>query len=68
MKMLRIIVLMTMFLMPMRAQAAITIDFGAIAGTIQSVVTNVKVKIDRIKANVMEWKIVQTLGSALKSV
>ncbi len=68
MKMLRIIVLMTMLLLPMRAQAAITIDFGAIAGTIQSVVTNVKVKIDRVKANVMEWKIVQTLGTALKSV
>lgn len=68
MKMIRVLMLLVLLLMPVRAQAAITIDFGAIIGTIQSVVTNVKVKIDRVKANVLSWKMVQALGSAIKSV
>ncbi len=65
---LRILLLVLMLLLPIKAQAAITWDFSAIAGTIQTVVTNVKTQIDTVKATVLEWKFVQRLGSYISTV
>jgi len=65
---LRILVVVLMLLMPLKAQAAITWDFGAISGTIQNVVTNVKTAIDTAKGTVLEWKFIQHLGSCISTV
>ena len=65
---LRILLVVLMLMMPIKAQAAIKWDFSAIAGTIQTVVTNVKTQIDTVKATVLEWKFVQRLGSYITTV
>lgn len=64
---LRILLVVMMLLMPLKANAAITWDFSAISGTIQSVVTNIKVQIDATRATIAEWKVVTQLGSYIKT-
>lgn len=63
---LRILLVVIMLLMPLKANAAITWDFSAISGTIQNVVTNIKVVIDTGRATIAEWWVVKELGSFIK--
>ena len=48
-----IIVMMSIVFQPRPAQAAITIDFAAIAGTIQEVVQSIKDKVSKLKITVI---------------
>lgn len=63
-----IIVMMSIVFQPRPAQAAITIDFAAIAGTIQEVVQSIKDKVSKLKITVSQWKITKSLGAAITSI
>lgn len=63
-----IIVMMSIVFQPRPAQAAITIDFSAIAGTIKNGIDNLKRQITSAKNTVSQWKIIQKLGTAIRNV
>ena len=65
---LRIAAFLIACLLPISAQAAITVDFGAIAATVTNAITEANRWVTEKKTAITDWTIVKAIGDKVRSI